>query len=296
MKHLFIINPAAGKGKALKLIPHIKNIFKNREEEYIIEVTNKEGHATLIAKEYSLKEDYRIYSVGGDGTLNEVLNGMAESSCTLAVIPGGSGNDFIKSIYNYEKSESIESILLRTLKGEEKSIDLCKFNDRYFINIASAGFDAETAYNATKFKKLPFIGGTAAYILSIIITVFKYKSYRLQITIDHKNFDEEVLLMAAANGRYYGGGINVTPKADINDGLFSVCLVKKVNRLKILRLFPRVIKGTHEGIKEVSFFEGKKVKIRSTESLYFNIDGEISKGEEAEFEIIKGGIKIIVPK
>lgn len=296
MKHLFIINPAAGKGKTLKLIPLIHKILKDKGEEYIIEITKGEGHATQIAREYCLKEDYIIYSVGGDGTLNEVLNGMIDSGSSLAVVPAGSGNDFIKSIYNYKKGESTENILINTLKGEEKFIDLCRFNDRYFINIASVGFDADVAYNAIKFKKLPFIGGTAAYILSILITVFKNKSYRLEIMIDDKKISEDTLFTAVANGRYYGGGVNITPKAEIDDGLFTICLVKKVAKLKILRLFPRVIKGTHADIEEVSFYEGKKVKIKSGVGLHFNIDGEISEGKYAEFEIIRKGIKVIIPR
>lgn len=296
MKHLFIINPAAGKGTSMKLIPYIEEIFKHRNEEYIIEITKGTGDATAIAQKYSSTGDYRIYSAGGDGTLNEVLNGVAGSSCSLGVIPSGSGNDFIKSIYNYEKSERIDHILAKTINGQEEFIDLCKFNDRHFINIASVGFDAEVAYNAIKFKKFRFIGGGLAYILGIIFTVFKYSSYDFDITIDDESFRVNALLMAVANGRYYGGGVNVTPEAEINDGLFSMCLVKKVSRLKILTLFPRVIKGTHAGIKEVSFHKGKKVKINCQKEIAFNIDGEISKGKKAEFEIISKGIKIVMPK
>jgi YegS/Rv2252/BmrU family lipid kinase len=295
MNHLFIINPAAGKGKNLKLIPMIEKIFKDKEDQCLIEVTKGIGHATEIAKSHSEKGDYRIYSVGGDGTLNEVLNGMVNSSSSLAVIPSGSGNDFIKSIYNFSKQDKIEDILHKMIKGEEKYIDLCEFNDRYFINIASVGFDAEVAYNSIRLKKLPFIGGKLAYILGIILTVFNYKSYKLSISIDGKIISLDALLVAIANGRYYGGGINVAPKAEINDGLFNICAIEKVGRFKILTLFPKVIKGTHAEIKEVSFYSGSKVRIESDEEIAFNIDGEITKGKEAEFKMIKNGIKIIYP-
>ncbi|MCM0646958.1 diacylglycerol kinase family lipid kinase [Clostridium swellfunianum] len=295
MKHLFIINPAAGKGKNLKLIPIIEEIFKNKEDKYFIEITKCAGHATEIAKSYSQKGDYRIYSVGGDGTLNEVLNGMVNSSSSLAVIPCGTGNDFIKSIYNFSKNYKIEDLLMKIINGKEKFIDLCTFNYRYFINIASVGFDAEVAYNAIKVKKFPCVGGMLAYIIGIIITVFKYNSYKLKINIDEKVLELDGLLAAIANGRYYGGGIFVAPKARIDDGLFSICAIEKVSRLKILALFPKVIKGTHEDIKEVSFYQGSKVRIESDKPVAFNIDGEITKGKIAEFKIIKNGIKIIYP-
>ncbi len=295
MNHLFIINPAAGKGKTLKLIPRIKKIFEDKKDKYFIEITKRPGHATEIAKQYSNSGIYRIYSVGGDGTLNETLNGMVNSSSSLAVIPSGTGNDFIKSIYNFSKHDKIEDILFKMINGEEKYIDLCEVNDRYFINIASAGFDAEVAYNSIKFKKLPFVGGKLAYILGIIRTVLNYRSYRLKINNDGRELRVDALLVAIANGRYYGGGINVAPKAEIDDGLFNICVIEKVSRFKILTLFPKVIKGQHAEIKEVSFYNGSNVKIHSEELIAFNIDGEITKGKEAEFRVVKNGIKIVCP-
>jgi YegS/Rv2252/BmrU family lipid kinase len=297
MNHLFIINPAAGKGKNLKLVPIIEEIFRDKKEEKLyIEITNGTGHATEIARDYSENGEYRIYSVGGDGTLNEVLNGMVNSSSSLAVIPSGTGNDFVKSIYSFAKHDRIEELLLRVINGKEKNVDLCEVNNRYFINIASMGFDAEVAYNTISFKKLPFISGKLAYIIGIIVTVFKYKSYKLTLEIDGKVIRLNALLAAVANGRYYGGGINVTPKAEIDDGLFNICAIEKVSRFKILRLFPKVIKGTHSEIKEVSFYDSSRVKISSEEDIAFNIDGEITKGKEAEFKIIRNGIKIVYPK
>jgi YegS/Rv2252/BmrU family lipid kinase len=295
MKHLFIINPAAGKGKTLKLIPNIENMLKDKEDEYFIEITKGVGHATDIAKSYSDKGEYRIYSVGGDGTLNEVLNGMVNSSCSLAVIPSGTGNDFIKNIYNFSKHHSPEELLFKMINGKEKYIDLCEVNERYFINIASVGFDAEVAYNAIRLKKLPFLSGKLAYILGIIITVFNYKSYNLNIDIDGRKLRLNALLTAIANGKYYGGGINVAPLAEIDDGLFNICTIEKVSRFKILTLFPKVIKGQHAGIKEVSFYNGRRVRIESEEAIAFNIDGEITKGKEGDFKVIKNGVKVVYP-
>jgi YegS/Rv2252/BmrU family lipid kinase len=295
MNHLFIINPIAGKGKTLKLIPIIKKVLKSRQEEFLIEITKYVGHATEISKRYSNQEDYRIYSVGGDGTLNEVLNGMVNTNSSLAVIPSGTGNDFIKSIYRFNNKITLEDILIKTINGNEVKIDLGKVNNRYFLNIASVGFDAEVAYNSIKFKKLPLVNGTAAYILGLLHTVFKYKKYDLNIEIDGTSIKLNSLLVAVANGRYYGGGINVAPKANLKDGFFDICLIKRVGRLKILNLFPKVIKGTHETIKEVSFTNGKVVHIFSKEDIAFNVDGEILRGKEAKFQIIEQGVQVVLP-
>jgi YegS/Rv2252/BmrU family lipid kinase len=293
MEHLFIINPVAGKGKALKFIKEIKSLFVNSGKKYSIRITEKPGHATEIAREYTKKGSLRVYSVGGDGTLNEVINGMVGSNSSLAIIPTGSGNDFIKSVI----SSSLEpkDILMRAINGKVRLTDLAKVNEKYFINISSIGFDAEVVYNTNKIKKLPGIPGKLAYILGAIITLFKYNNNYLKVNIDGHYIETKSLLTAVANGRYYGGGMLPTPNAEIDDGQFDICLISEVNRFKIFRFLPRFIKGLHGSLKEVSFYRGKKITIECDRDLTINIDGEVNKVRKASFEIIPKGIRIVVP-
>lgn len=293
MKHLFIINPVAGKGKGLGLIKVIEEIFKESKDEYIIEITKYVGHATEIVKSYVKEDRYRIYSVGGDGTLNEVLNGMVGSSSSLAVIPSGTGNDFIRSICDNYKDEDL---LKNTIYGEEKEVDLGTVNERYFINISSIGIDAEVVYNARAFKKLPFVKGGLAYILSIFYTVIKFKNNKMSIHIDGKDYSNDILLIAVANGSYYGGGMHVAPKASPFDNLFDICLIRPISRINILRLFPKLIKGVHENIKEVSFYKCKSINIKSENEMSINIDGEVFRIKEAKFDIIPKGVTVVIPK
>ncbi|NMB95836.1 MAG: diacylglycerol kinase family lipid kinase, partial [Clostridiaceae bacterium] len=173
MKHLFIVNPVAGKGKALEYIPEIKRIFAKRKNDiYFIETTEKPGHAIELVKSYVKRDTYRIYSIGGDGTLNEVLNGMAESDSSLAIVPAGSGNDFVKSLESYSTFDTTKSSLLNSLiDGMETITDIGKINDRFFINISSIGFDANVVYNAAKFKKIPFVNGLLAYTMGVLLTL-----------------------------------------------------------------------------------------------------------------------------
>ncbi len=293
MKHIFIINPKAGKGRATELIPFIHEFFKDKDEEFIIRVTEYPGHATEIAKEYSSSEENRIYSVGGDGTVNEVINGIAGTQSSLGVIPAGSGNDFIRSIAN---PSDIQDFTIRTINGEYKYIDLAKANDKYFINISSIGFDADVVYNADKFKKVPGITGSMAYVISIIYTVLKKKISKIKLHIDDKEMNLNILLAAIANGRFYGGGMLAAPEAKIDDGLFDICLVGEANRFQILSLFPKYIKGQHGQLDEVQFFRGKKILIESNEELRLNIDGEIFSSCTIAFEMIEKGMKVIFPK
>lgn len=292
MRHLFIINPQAGKGKTKDIIPMIEKACKKEALEYVIEITERAGHAKEIAKEYTSKETMRVYSVGGDGTLNEVLNGMAESDSSLAVIPSGSGNDFIRTLTD---KKDLEVILSTSIKKESELVDLGKCNDKYFINIASVGLDAEIVYNAIKLKRLPFIPSKFAYLLSIFITVFGYKSKKLKIQLDDKDISEKTLLTAVANGKFYGGGMMVAPGANLTDGNFEICHVKKVSPFKVIRLFPKLIKGVHHTIKEVTFYKTRKITIESEEDMSVNIDGELFRAKDVSLEILPKSIRIVRP-
>lgn len=292
MKHIFIINPVAGKGKTMNLIPEIKKLAGAAGLDYEIEVTKCPGHATELAAKYAAQAICRIYSVGGDGTLNEVLNGMAGSDSVLAMIPSGSGNDFIKSISN---KKDYDNIIKETIDGAEREIDLARVNGRYFLNISSLGFDAYVVYNTLKFKKLPFVTGSLAYVLGIFFSIIGRTSSDLKISIDDTTLKMEAMLAAVANGKYYGGGMLASPDAIIDDGLFDICLIEKKRRLAIMTLFPKFMKGQHGKIKGVSFKRGKKVTIESTRPVILNIDGEVSVISRADFEIIPKGIKIVIP-
>ena len=292
-RHLFIINPTAGKGKTLEFIPEIKELFKELQEDYRIEITNYAGHATEIVRNYVDKGEYRIYSVGGDGTLNEVLNGMMGSNSTLAVIPGGSGNDFFRSI---NSNHQLQNLLYKTVKGEGKWMDVGKVNEQYFLNISSVGFDAETAFHTRIVKKIPFIKGSTAYYIGILLTIFKNKKYQVEISCNgRKEFSGEVLLTAIANGRFYGGGIQPAPDAKLDDGKLDMCIVKGLGRFRILSLLPLYQKGKHTNMKEVIISQGDKIEIYCNNEIPLNIDGEVSLVKEALFGIFPESIKIVVP-
>ena len=293
MKHLFIVNPVAGKGKTLNCIPQIENFFKNNKASYCIEVTERPGHSISIVKNHLHESESRVYSVGGDGTLNEILNGMIGRIGSLGIIPKGSGNDFIKSLgVSYKSGDIME----RTIKGREIPVDIGRVNGRYFINIASVGFDAEVAHNAVKYKKLPFIPGSLAYILSTIITAIRKKNNLLEIKIDDQLIKTNILLVAIANGKYYGGGVMPAPEASLDDGMFDICLVEDMPVRKILRFLPKYINGQHKDIDGVHFFRSRNVSIRSNTDIVMNIDGEIEIVKNAVFEIIPKGINIIFPQ
>lgn len=291
MSILFIVNPTAGKGKARELAPLIEKKCEENKIAYELRLTAAPGDGTSIAASGAREGFERIVAVGGDGTVNEVLNGIVGTSSALGVIPGGSGNDFIRSI---NENSEIETILHDNIYGRIIKSDIGKCNGKYFINVASSGFDAQVVIETINAKKI--FSGSFAYIAALIKTIFSYKGSKINIKIDESEFNENSLLIAVANGRYYGGGMLPAPEAKINDGLFHICHIKHVGKLKMFALFPRFMKGKHGDIREVSMLIGRNVRIEANSELPVNVDGETFFSRQISFEIIPGGINIIVPE
>ena len=294
MKHIFIINPIAGKGKGIEFKEKIEGIFKDLDLEYEIIITEESGYATRKVKELTSKEKCRVYSIGGDGTLNEVLNGMVGSDSQLAVIPAGSGNDFARTLY---KDISFDNILQELIYGEEKTIDVAKLNERYYLNISSVGFDANVVNNARKYKKYKFISGPMAYAIGLINSLITFKSMKLKFEVDGKEINTEMYLIAVANGKCYGGGISIAPNAEIEDGFLDVYAIRKPKVHRLIRFLPKVIKGKDiRDIDEVTYIKCKNISVKANEDITANIDGEIVFLNDMSFEIVPKAIKIIVPK
>lgn len=294
MKHIFIVNPVAGKGKTLSVIPEIKKYFEdNPEDTYKILITERKGHAVELSRQATALGTGRIYSVGGDGTLNEVLNGMIQSDFCLGVIPMGSGNDFVKTLC---PGVDLCSSLSKTVRGTETRVDCAKANNTYFINVASVGFDAEVAQNTTKFKNLPLIPGSLAYILSTLYTVVRNKPYKIKYKMNDVENTSSHLLIAVCNGKYYGGGFLPAPGADLHDGLFDICRIDYVKRRTILKCFPKLLNGTHNTMDVVNMHKTARLHIQSEQELCLNLDGEISKTKEIIFELLPHSLKVLVPE
>lgn len=266
MKKVFIVNPTSGNGKSLEIAKEIKALLDNESEDYQMYYTSSPKEATNIAR---LFNNSIIYSVGGDGTLFEVINGIANSNNVLGIIPAGTGNDFIKTINN---------------DNEFTSVDLCKMNEHYFINIASVGIDAEIANNQVRMKEIG-IPKSLTYKASIVNTLFKFKNPHLKVEINGNKFDQDITILAICNGKYYGGGFKIAPNAIYCDGKFDVYLVDSCKKFKIPGLLLKVIKSTHEESKYVHKYSTDKVRIQSDNNVICNLDGEIFHTNDMEFSI-----------
>lgn len=289
-KVLFIINPVAGGGKAKTLIPLIMETMDKYEKEYEIKLTTKPKEAIHIAED-SVEEYEITVAVGGDGTVNEVAKGLInKGKGTLGIVPGGTGNDMAKSLgIAIDPVEALE-ILYR---GQKKDIDIGHVNDSNFLNIASVGFDAEVVINNVNLKKI--IKSGISYAISVIYTLISFKKKKVKITIDDNIIEENIILMAVGNGKYYGGGMKILPMAELDDEHLDICIVSNISKLKLLFLFPTIFKGNHIKYKKfVKMLRGKTIKVETKEELYLNIDGEIApKVKEIIFSMENTKLNVI---
>lgn len=287
---LFIINPIAGGGKAKELIPLIEEFMNKHKRAYNIISTTKPKEAIDIAKENV--DNYEIIvAVGGDGTINEVAKGIIGTGRgTLGIVPGGTGNDMIKSLgISMDPEESLKTIV----KGFRKEIDIGKINNINFLNIASVGFDAEVIVNHDKFKGK--VKGKLVYILSVIYTLFNYRDKRLEIDIDGEKLVEDILLLAVGNGKYYGGGMKILPSAKIDDGYLHICIVSGIGKIRTLFLFPTIFKGNHINYnKYVKIYKARNIRVKSKKEIFLNIDGDsFPKEKEIQFKLDNNKLNVI---
>ena len=258
MKHIFIINTIAGRGKYAELLPKIEKVCKEENLQYEIRYITKELSGKEIALEYKNEENI-IYSVGGDGTLTRVLQGIVGTKNKLGVIPSGSGNDTYRTI--------------KMLPQGESAIDIAKINDTYFINVACTGLDAEVGNNVEVLRKTK-IPTSQLYNASIIYTFVKYKFKKIKIITNVKKIEDSYSILSICNGGYYGGGFNIAPKSEMTDGLLDIYYVEKMPKIKIIPLLLKLKKGKHEGKRRIHKFRTNHLELDLEEEITFNIDGE----------------------
>ncbi len=276
-----IVNPRAGRGASLRAVEPLKRILERRGTAYEMTMTRYPGDAIGLARD-SLSD--LIVAVGGDGTINEVANGILGSGKTLGIIPAGSGNDFVKSL---AIPRHLERAVDTLLAGRTRDVDVGvveieedagnaregpKKTKRYFVNGIGIGFAASVAVRTTEIK---YLGGTALYLLAVLQTLGKYRSPEFTIRVDSMVRSSRHLLIAVGNGACSGGGFYLTPDARVDDGLFDVCLVDEASIPRILRLMPKVMRGAHRGEKEIDLLRGRNIRIENDFALPIHVDGEI---------------------
>jgi diacylglycerol kinase (ATP) len=294
MKTMIILNPKAAKGRAAKYFPKIFALLDKVNLDYECAYTEAPLHAESIAKKAVESGYSRIVSAGGDGTLNEVINGIlkADGDPDLAILPIGTCNDFIKAI-------AIPKDITRACEvittGTAKRCDVFLVGDRYSINAAGVGFDVAVVHGLKQSKVLR---GFAMYLATVLRNAFSYQGMNLTIVNGVTHFERKALMLTVANGVSYGGNFKIAPAADASDGYLNAVLLKDMSPLKRLLALPRFFNGSHVKLPETEMFLTNELKIIAEAPLTVQIEGELLEwpSNEITMSVLPQRLKVLVPK
>lgn len=273
MRHLFIVNPRAGKRGSGK---RLRQKLEGLDWAYEVRYTRYEGHARELAEEAVADgRPVRIYACGGDGTLNEVVRAAAgHDHVAVTNVPVGTGNDFLKLFGPENRMRFQDLDALR--EGPQAAMDLIDCNGRLGIGVACVGVDARIGVDAAAYKRLPLVRGIGAYILSLVVNLLcKGINQPTVVDLGSWHFEGETALICVCNGRYYGGGFMPVGEAMPDDGVLDILVVPKISRLTFLRMVGKYAKGRYRecgGL--VRDYHGAGISFSSPEELVAVIDGE----------------------
>ena len=300
MKHIFILNPAAGKGKKLHLFEEkLCAVATAKGVSYEIYHTDGVGDASRFVRERaeSEKEEVlRFYACGGDGTVSEVVSGAVGcANAEVAIVPIGSGNDFVRVHGKNEDFLDIEA----QIDAESHPCDVVRWNDKYCINMINVGFDGDVAARAAEARgRVP---AKLAYIYGVMVEFFRMNTAKFRLSIDGVDVGaRQVQLSFYANGCFCGGGFRAAPYADLHDGLMDVCFVPPVSRLTLLRVIGSYRKGTHlldeKFLKYFDYYKCSDIRLDFDKPQRVCVDGEIELCESLHISVIPDAVRIVLPK
>ena len=300
MKHVFVINPASGKENSFE---EIRSALEGLETpvDYELYLTQAPGDATTYIREYcrSYTQPVRFYACGGDGTLNEVVNGaVGFANASVGCYSCGSGNDFVKYYGGKEVFLDVKALI----EAEEEFIDLMRVGENYAVNATHFGFDSCVAKIMMNVRRKKLIGGKNAYTTGVVVGLFKGMKNDCKVSVDGEllNPAGKILLCTIANGQYVGGSFRCAPRSVNNDGLLEVCLVRPVSYITFFKLIGQYAKGTHLGNpkfeKYLEYRRGKTVTVEAPEGFVYSLDGELITQNQFTVEVVHNALRFAVPK
>ena len=302
MKHIFVVNPCAGKQDSTTIVTQKVEAYASNHPDfdYQIYVTQSPGDATRWTRQWCADHPdhpVRFYACGGDGTLNEVVTGIIGfPNVQVTVHANGSGNDYIKYYATHNDFNDLD----RLVEGVPHPVDVMKVNDRYSINVCNFGFDAMVCKIGNDVRRKPIIGGKHSYTTGIIRSIFTSRSNYVRMTVDGEPFyDGYMLLCTLGNGRYNGGNYMCAPLSKNDDGLIEINLFKRMSLLKFASLINEYSQGTHINRPDVQklmhYRQGTLVEMASPDPFWLVIDGEMLHSNHYRVQNIKHAVTFVSP-
>jgi YegS/Rv2252/BmrU family lipid kinase len=296
-----IVNPVAGAYSTRRKWPIISRLLKRSGLSFDFEYTEGVGHAIELARA-AASDGYRcLVAVGGDGTVNEVANGILYSTgatkTALGIVSTGTGSDFIRSVgipRDYPSACSALtsprrlSIDVGVVEYQSKGQTL----QRFFVNGAGVGFDATVVEKTERLPK--YFGGTIPYLAGLVMALFGYKNKSVVVNVEDEMMSGRVLSVVVANGGYLGGGMHIAPQAELSDSLLDVVMVGDLGKFELLKELPTVYKGTHINHPKVRMVKARHITVKSPEPMLVHADGELLGESPASFWVMPAALSIVV--
>lgn len=285
-----MINPASGRSSYESKLQYLRNELEKAAISHDCFFTEHEKSWELKALVDSRPDLTEIFVMGGDGTLNMVVNEMKPGRLPLSIVSNGTGNDSVKSLHgivDFKKQVEI------AITGKIKHFDIGLCNDRYFVNGVGIGFDGAVVKEMV--ERGDKRGRHIDYLLTVLRIVGGFKEKQLRFTLDEKTYAAKVLLMTISNGTTFGGGFIINPYAVTDDGLLNVCLINEIPSLKRFWHLPKLKSGAHTRIKEAEFHTATNIRIEKSTELVAHLDGEYIGHPPFDISIMKQKLPIRVP-
>lgn len=305
MKTCVILNPWAGRGQAGQRRAELERALREAGVVYDLLTTFSHGGATELAYQAIERGYDMLVAVGGDGTINEVVNGIAgsrerlERSASLAIIPMGTGSDFVK-VLDTLRPDDLPGGAALIARGQARPVDLGHITvesgrqtiTRYFINGLGMGIDAQVAVESAKLTRLK---GFAVYLVAVIRALTIYRPTMMHVRYDTREVRRRMLLTTVANGRCQGGGFWMTPEALIDDGILDLCMVEKMRLDEIIRYIPRMMEGTHTALRQATMGRACHVEVECANPIPVATDGEVvaTDARRITVNVVPGGIMLV---
>ena len=304
-KIMIVVNPASGGGRTSKQWQDVERILRRKGYSFDVKFTQRQLHATQITNE-ALQEGYNhIIAVGGDGTINEVLNGFyqvayeAERKPSLSIIPMGTGSDFGRVLPISTKTDYIEKLLTNS---QARACDVVRATytawdgnpqTRYYINVADVGIGSDTVIRVNKSSKA--MGGFLSFLIAFLSSVCFFKSPVFTVEVDGEIiYSGKSSMVVVNNGKYFGGGMMIAPQAEIDDGYLDVTILEDMRKSEFLMALPSVYKGKHLNHPKIKVARGREVKIQATEKISLEVDGESPGVGDVFLQILPADLKLLI--
>lgn len=290
-RNLFIVaNPASGTNKVEEVLRELIDFIVSKNFNFEVFLTSKKHNAWETVEKNMDASFTDLVILGGDGTVNEAVNGLTYD-IPVTIIPTGTGNDFVKML---NIGHSLEEHLRVIDKGKTIQVDVGVCNGRKFMNGMGMGFDGQIVADMQVRKTI--LRGFAKYYYFVLRILATYKARSFNYSVGKKKYQNDLILLCVANGSTFGGGFNLTPHADLQDGLLEVCEIKKLSGLMRFLNILRLRNGTHGALKAVGFYQTDKVVVEANTAIASHIDGEFFGNPPFEFSILPNSLSIRVKK